>query len=313
MRRALLIYNPASGRRRHPRLLAKILDGLRSGGIQAEPVATGGRQHATSLARDAARRGLDLVIAYGGDGTVRETATGLLGTSVPLGVLPGGTTNVVAAAFGLPRDPVRAARVLGSLEPRSVDVGICGGHPFLMQASSGFESYMMARLSVALKTRLGLAGPLLQALPKVFRYTFPVLQLVADGRELHATGAIVCNISEFGGSYRVAPGGRFDDGELELVLFHGRTPLAVVSFCVDLVRGVQARRRDVEIMAARNVRFVGPAGTLVQIDGDVVPDPHPIDVGLAPERLRALVHPNAAQYRLAPAHSEPRSGAPWAR
>jgi diacylglycerol kinase (ATP) len=291
MRRALLLYNPVAGRRRHRRLLPRILEALRRGGLETEARPTSGPRGAIAAARAAAAGGADVVIAYGGDGTVREVAEGLLGSETALGVLPGGTTNVVSIAFGLGTEPVAAAGRLGELAPAPVDVGLCGGHPFLMQASSGVEAYLMARLDSRLKARFGFGGPVLQAFAALARYSYPSLEFEADGRADAATGVMVCNISEVAGPYRMAPEGRFDDGRLELLVFRGRGRAAVVGFALDLFRGVHARRRDVEIRRVEQVRLLGPAGTPVQIDGEALHDPHPFEIRLAEQRLHALVAP----------------------
>jgi diacylglycerol kinase family enzyme len=290
MRRGLLIYNPSSGMRRHRRRLPAILEALRSGGIATEAVATDEKGQATKLAR-AATSSVDVVFGYGGDGTIREVAAGLFGSDTPLGVLPGGTTNVVAIAFGLSRDPVLAASQQCRLEPRPVDVGLCSGHPFLMQASSGVEAYLMARLDPDLKAWLGFAGAVMQGVGVFFRYRYPQIQLRVDGERTSATGAMVCNIPEAAGPYRVIPAGKFDDGQLELMLFRGRSRAAVASFCVDLYRGTHASRSDVEIRPVREVVFEGPPEAYVQIDGDAVLDPYPVLVRLADRRLMALVGP----------------------
>lgn len=290
MRRGVVIYNPTSGRRRHQKRLPRILEVLRAGGIACEPVATERKGHATELAR-AAAASADVVFGYGGDGTIREVATGLYRTHAALGVLPGGTTNVVAIAFGLSPDPVEAARQLSRLEPRPIDVGLCAEHPFLMGASSGLESYLMARLDPELKAWLGFGGPILQGIGVLFRYRFPMIQLRVDGQPTSATGAMVCNIPEAAGPYRMVESGKFDDGQLELLLFRGKGRAAVASFCLDLYRGVHAARPDVEIRPVNEVIFEGPADAYVQIDGDVVPDPHPVAVRLAEHKLMALVRP----------------------
>lgn len=290
MRRGLLIYNPASGMRRHKGRLPAILAALREGGIATEVVATETKGQATELAR-AAAASADVVFAYGGDGTVREVAEGVYGSQTPLGVLPGGTTNVMAIAFGLSSDPVEAARQHCRLEPRPIDVGLCAGHPFLLGASSGVEAYLMARLNPELKAWLGFAGALIQSVGVLFRYRYPQIQLRIDGERTSATGAMVCNIPEAAGPYRMVPAGKFDDGQLEILIFRGTTRAAVVSFCFDLYRGVHAARRDVEIRPVREVVFEGPAEAYVQIDGDVVLDPHPVAVRLAERRLMALVGP----------------------
>jgi diacylglycerol kinase (ATP) len=299
MRRAVLVYNPAAGRRRHGARLPAVLEALREGGIAAEPVPTERPHHATELARAAAAGGTaEAVIAWGGDGTVREIATGLVGTSVALGVLPGGTTNVVSIAFGLGRNPLRAARRLGRLEPRPIDVGLCDGRPFLMQASCGPESYLMHRVHQgALKTRFGLIGIMLHSLPILREYGYPEIEVVADGRAIRAASAMVCNISEVAGPFRMIPDGRFDDGRLELIVLHGRGMRAVVGFAADLFIGRHSRRRDVEILPVERVTLAGPPGSFVQIDGDAISVPHPVEVRLAEAKLLALVEPERLSRR----------------
>jgi len=292
MRRALLLYSPVSGRRRHAALLPRVLAALREAGLDARAEPTAGPGAATQAARTAVASGqVEAVVAYGGDGTVREVAAGLIGSPVALGVLPGGTTNVVSIAFGLGTDPLAAAGRLAALAPAPIDVGLCAGHPFLMQASSGIEAYLMARLDSRLKHRFGFAGPVLQAFEALRRYSFPPVQFEADGRRDEAAGVMVCNISEVAGPYRMAPDGRFDDGRLELLVFRGRGRRAAAAFAIDLFRGAHSRRSDVEIRQVERVRLLGAPGAPVQIDGDALRQAHPVEIGLAPQRLLALVAP----------------------
>jgi diacylglycerol kinase family enzyme len=160
-----------------------------------------------------------------------------------------------------------------------------------MGASSGVEAYLMARWHPELKAWLGFAGAVLQGVGVFFRYRYPQIQLRIDGERTSATGAMVCNIPEAAGPYRMVPSGKFDDGQLEILLFRGTSRAAVASFCLDLYRGVHAGRRDVEIRPVREVVFEGPAEAYIQMDGDVVLDPHPVVVRLAERKLMALVGP----------------------
>lgn len=279
-----------SGRHQHSRRLARIVRALRDGGIDAELVATSAPGHATVLARGAVRDGLEIVFGYGGDGTIREVAEGLVGSEVALGVLPGGTVNVVARAFALTTNPVEAARRQCRLEPRRIDVGICAGKPFLMQASSGPEAYAMHRLSATLKTRLGFLGAVVSSTASILRYPFPTIEVEADGKKHEAKGALVCNISELAGPFRLIPDGRFDDGRMELFLFKGKGLMDAAGFSIDLFLGNHMKRRDVEIHHVERVVFTGPPGAFVQLDGDALRDvPHPIELTLASKRLFALV------------------------
>jgi diacylglycerol kinase family enzyme len=111
---------------------------------EVEIVETNRRGHATRFAQDAARRGLDVVIGFGGDGTLNEVATGVAGTSTALGVLPGGSTNVFARTIGLENDPAVAVRQLASgidaadIEP--IGLGRVNGRYFCFHTGVGYDA-----------------------------------------------------------------------------------------------------------------------------------------------------------------------------
>ncbi len=151
MRRVALIYNPAAGQQAACAAGASrpcstpCADGGARRRSCGRPAARG---DATGLARAAAAEGFEAVFALGGDGTVREVAAGLLGSGVPLGVLPGGTVNLLARALGLPGDPLAAAALLRpAARPRRLDVGLAGATPFLMMVSAGLDASVLAQRS----------------------------------------------------------------------------------------------------------------------------------------------------------------------
>jgi diacylglycerol kinase family enzyme len=115
-----------------------------SHGHQVDIVETNRRGHATRFAQDAARRGVDVVVAFGGDGTLNEVATGVAGSSTALGVLPGGSTNVFARTIGMPNDPVAAAGMLaaglraGSIGP--IGLGRVNGRYFCFHTGVGYDA-----------------------------------------------------------------------------------------------------------------------------------------------------------------------------
>ncbi|HKI01819.1 MAG TPA: diacylglycerol kinase family protein [Thermoanaerobaculia bacterium] len=287
MRRAALIYNPRSGRQRHGRLMDAILAALRAGGFEVELAPSTFAGQAIELARERSREN-EVVFAYGGDGTMREVAAGLLGSPAALGVLAGGTANLLARSLGIPADPLAAAAVLGRLPARPLDVGLAGAHPFLMMVSAGLDATLLAALDVRLKWRFGKAAIAWQGLAEWWRYPYPPLRIVADGERLEASFAAVSNTPYYAGAFRLAPDARPDDGWFELVLFRGTGRAATLAFSFDLLRSVHARRRDVEIRRVREVVFEGPAGAPAQVDGDVCQERLPFAVRLAPERLLVL-------------------------
>ncbi len=122
---AVIIYNPASGRRRHERL--QDIEGathvLKDAGIIAEAIATTHAGSATEIARKAVRDGRQLVIVCGGDGTINEAVNGLAGSRVPMAVLPAGTANILAKELGIPWNIPAAARLIARGKLARVAVG----------------------------------------------------------------------------------------------------------------------------------------------------------------------------------------------
>jgi len=270
MRRAALIYNPIAGRGRLERVLDAVLRTCRREGFELEPVPTAAPGQATELAGQLAREGrVEAVFALGGDGTAREVACGLLGSQTHLGILPGGTANLMALTLGLPRDPVAAAAVLCHASARPFDVGLAGASAFLMMISAGLDARALAAVDRGFKTRLGKTAVLLQGVREWWRYGFPEIEVTADGKRLPpATFLAVCNIPYYGGSYRMAPGARDDDRRFELVSFHGSGRLATLAFLLGVISGRHIRRRDVGVRVVEEVVFTVPQEAGVQVDGD---------------------------------------------
>ncbi len=120
------------------------------GRYEVEAVSTEAQNHATEIGREAIDGGYDIVVAFGGDGTLNEIANGLAGTDVPVSILPGGSTNVVARTLGIPNDVVDATEHLLGLadrfEPRRIDLGIANGRRFVFSCGSGLDASAAMRV-----------------------------------------------------------------------------------------------------------------------------------------------------------------------
>jgi diacylglycerol kinase family enzyme len=158
-RRMLVIVNPYATTV-SDRLKNLVVYALR-GRYEVNAVDTEARDHATELCREAAREGYDVVVAFGGDGTVNEAANGLVGSDTPLCCLPGGRTNVYCRMLGIPTDIVDATEHLLGLahdwRPRRVDVGLVNQRYFLFSAGVGLDASVVERVDAhpRLKARLG--------------------------------------------------------------------------------------------------------------------------------------------------------------
>jgi diacylglycerol kinase family enzyme len=239
MVRAALIVNPFASRVTEERLAAVEHElRLRS---EVTVALTERRGHATELAR--AVEGADAVLVYGGDGLLNEVLNGLAG-DVPVGVLPGGRTNVVARALGLPVDPVEAARRLANPRERRISLGRANGRRFAFAAGIGFDAELVRRVDARGRRADGKrpgdvafaweAVKLLAA--RRGRYE-PALEIDGFGR---AAFALVANAHPY--SYAasrplpVAPEARFELG-LDLVAPYRVRPAMVPRLLAYAIRG----------------------------------------------------------------------------
>src|SRR3990172_4629290 len=137
--RVLLVVNPVARTVSRPTLA--VIEKALSADFKLEVLETLERGHATEVARDAALDGVDLVVVFSGDGTINEAVNGLAGTDVALGVLPGGATNILVRALGMPLDPVEATGVLIAKaldgEARRLHLGVADGRYFAVNCGAG--------------------------------------------------------------------------------------------------------------------------------------------------------------------------------
>lgn len=132
------------------------------GRFDVEAVTTEAQNHATEIGREARDGDYDVVVAFGGDGTLNEVANGLAGTDLPVGILPGGSTNVVARSLGIPNDVVDATEHLLSLlddwRPRQIDLGNVDGRRFVFACGAGLDATVVRRVDENPKLKAK-AGP----------------------------------------------------------------------------------------------------------------------------------------------------------
>src|SRR5947209_5656888 len=158
-KRMLIIVNPYATTV-SDRLKNLVVYALR-GSYQVEAVETESRDHATALCREAARERYDVVVAFGGDGTVNEAANGLVGSGTPLSCLPGGRTNVYCRMLGIPTDVVDATehllRLTDDWRPRAIDIGRINDRYFTFSAGVGLDASVVERVDAhpRLKARMG--------------------------------------------------------------------------------------------------------------------------------------------------------------
>jgi diacylglycerol kinase family enzyme len=274
VKRGLLVYNPTAGQRDRRGQMSALIDRMRREGLELVNAPTTGRGHATDIVRAFLPRGLDVVAVCGGDGTICEVVSGLFGTTVPLAVIPCGTSNVLARELAIPLDLAASTALLLGGKARPVRVLLANDRPFLLWAGVGLDARIMGNMKPLLKRWLGRAGIFFTVAPEFFRYEFPRLEVAVDGARHEATFAVVCHARHYAGDWIIAPEASLDSDEMEVLLFCGRSRWEFFT----LFRKIrQARGEHLESGLARTVkgrivaiRSLERYAVEAQIDGDCV-------------------------------------------
>ncbi len=264
----LVIFNPAAGRRRASRLW-RVLDVMVHNGVKLELAETTHAGHARTLATQAARGGVRLVVAAGGDGTIAEVAAGLAGSDTPLGIIPLGTANVLAHELGLPFAPQAVAASLAYRRTRPLWPGIAstdqGLRLFVQMIGAGFDAEVVHHLPLGLKRVLGPSAYVLQGLRETVRYRFPRITITIDGQTTEAGSVIVTKGRFYAGHYVLAPGADPLAPGFTVAMFDRAGPFAAMAYGAALTLNLMPRMPGLRLMRGHEIAL-GPNRT--QVDGD---------------------------------------------
>ena len=267
--RAAVIINPISGTggrpevaRQRAEMAAAIIS---ANGLEAEVFVSERAGHAPELARAAVDRGIRLVAAWGGDGTVNEVASVVAFTGAALAIIPSGSGNGLARELGIPLEPAGAFRTaLGGVE-RVVDAGELDGRLFFNIAGVGLDARVAHRFAAGGLVRRGLLRYLEITTHELLTYNPDEHVVVVDGDVQRECALIVAlaNARQYGNGAIIAPHARLDDGQLDVVVVAQRPLHAIVRQLpmvfagrIHELPGVTIRRgAEIEITSARPVIY----------------------------------------------------------
>jgi diacylglycerol kinase family enzyme len=300
-KRMLVIVNPyattVSDRLKH--LVVYALRGT----YHVHAVETEAPDHATELCRNAAREGYDVVVAFGGDGTVNEAANGLVGSNTPLTCLPGGRANVYCRILGIPLDVVDATEQLLALaddwRPRLVDLGHVGERKFLFSAGAGLDASVVEQVDAhpRLKQRLGewyYAVTAVRTFSRRYLLNSPRLEADLGEERMSGVTVIVQNATPytfFGDRpVELADGAAIDSGDLAGVVLTRANAIDVPTL---LWRALARRPRFVRHRRVRSfaglerlrVRSSDDRPLPLQVDGDYIGEACEAEFGVLPQSL----------------------------
>jgi diacylglycerol kinase family enzyme len=260
------------------------------GRYRVDALDTRGRDHATELCREAAEDGYDVVVAFGGDGTVNEAANGLAGTATALSCLPGGATNVYCRMLGIPNDVVDATehllRVADEWRPRRLDLGAVNGRRFLFSSGYGLDAAVVREVDAHPRAKARLrqwyftyAG--LSTFARDYVVRPPCIDVAVGDRTVRGVTALV----QIGDPYtywagrplHVAEDSALDDGTLSGAVLERAAPPDLPTVMARLFSQrlrVADHRRVFAWSGHSEARCASADGRLIplQVDGDYIGD-----------------------------------------
>ena len=283
----VLIYNPVAGKlkRDNQRILHRTIEALSAAGFSATPLATTGAGTAAGLARTSIERGADLIMALGGDGTINEVANGMIGSHIPLALLPGGTANCLGIETGMGTNPVRAAAKLKDCVPRRIAVGRVTGRGcdryFLSMVGVGLDARIVSDVNPRIKKAAGKLAYWVAGFRQMVGPLTP-FEATVDGTTLPCGFALASRLRNYGGDLEIATSASLLSNHFETLLFEGTNPVRYILYMLGVVVRQHKRLPGVGVRAAQVVEFSPLTSKVVyvQADGELV--------GVLPARVEII-------------------------
>jgi len=308
-----IIINPASGQARP--VLAILNDVFHPSGIDWDVSVTKEAGDGRRYALAALESGADAIGVYGGDGTVNEVASALVGTETPLAIFPGGTANVMSVELGIPNDLLEACALVarGAGVVRAIDVGDTGEHIFLTRIGMGLEATVIQQTERDQKDRHGWLAYALNGLRQLADPKLSHYRLTIDGETIESQG-LVCMVANSGilspnsglpGNpvLSFSPTISVTDGLLDILVVRSADIGYLLSVAANMVAGADTAQPLLH-WTGREVSVVADPPQSIQYDGEVI-GYTPVTAWVCPQALRVIVPANAAPPIGTPAAQQP--------
>lgn len=293
-KRVCVIVNPISGGKKNKQ---KIIDYLQTclnhTGMVVDIKITERRGHATQLANQASEKQMDLVVAIGGDGTMNEVATGLVGRKTVMAMIPLGSGNGLARSLGVPLQFQDAVDLIGEGNITAIDVGKVNEHYFFLLAGIGFDAAVGKRFDEHHSR-----GPIpyfYLSMQEFLNYKPKKIKLQVDEHylEIEPFMVTVANGRQFGNNAFVAPQAKLNDGKLNVSILHQLKLHHLPTFLPKVFNGTIDKFSHAEFYTAEKIILERTEPDFINIDGEPVFEAAQITFRIIPGALRMVTPENS--------------------
>jgi YegS/Rv2252/BmrU family lipid kinase len=289
-RRVLFIVNPIAGGGRAVKRISRVLPAiLKNKSYEYEIRFTSERGHATRLAEKGVKEDFDVIVAVGGDGTVNETATALVGTDKSLGIIPSGSGDGIARGLNLSLMLRKSIDILFEEKSTRIDVGMVGNRYFFATNGMGFDAVIGKLFDEGT-----IRGPLPYfyfGIREFFNYKPKEYILRFDGNEVQVKALIVAvaNTSQFGNGAIIAPFARPDDGVLDICVIRDVNAFHAILDLPKLFTGHLSKSDYYEFYQAKQIEVIRPEPAPIHVDGEPLDGDKIINVKILPKALSVII------------------------
>lgn len=258
--------------------------------LHADVVFTTHSGHGMELAKKAVKRKYDLIVAAGGDGTVNEVINGIAQTKATLGIIPLGTTNVMAMELGIPLNGRKAIEIIAKGKKKSIDLGLAKTSTttryFGMCAGIGFDASVIREVDSVAKKWLGSFAFGFVALKKALTYRWHPITVEKDVRTKGYV-VVVCNSRYYGGDFELTHHASLTDGKLDLFIWKQKHWWNALRFLFALFRNTLHEDMITEYHQFKKINVIGRKNELVHVDCELI-GKTPVEITVAPNALRVI-------------------------
>jgi YegS/Rv2252/BmrU family lipid kinase len=293
-RSACLIFNPVAGQG-NPELELAEIQLLLESEIDLDIYLTTVEIDADELADAAVKRGVEMLIASGGDGTLSAVAAAVVGTNIPLGIISRGTANAFAAALGIPDTLAAACETILQGKTRNIDIGYCNERPMVLLAGIGFEAYTIERANREAKNRFGMLAYVLAGIQELRNFQTFEVEIETEDKIIKTSAAAVtvANAAPPTSVLAQGPAGIFfDDGLLDLTIVAPINQAGAIAATFHLFQtastGTPVERNDIGYLRGKQFKITTNPPQKVVLDGEIVGST-PIEIKCLPAGLTIVV------------------------
>lgn len=284
----IFIVNPISGTQGKKAILKWIDERLDRTLYEYEVVKTEYAGHATEIAANAVKEGIDIVVAIGGDGTINETARSLIHTNTALGIIPCGSGNGLARHLRIPMDPKAAIDILNENYQIQMDYGKINNIPFFCTCGVGFDAFVS--LKFADSGKRGLLTYLENTLHESLTYQPETYEIEnEEGTVRHKAFLIACgNASQYGNNAYITPQASLTDGLMDVTILEPFTVLDVPSLSFQLFNKTIDQNSRIKTMRAKKIKIHRNKSGVFHYDGDPIMGNEDLEVEIVPHGLNVI-------------------------